>query len=126
MKEFEQLTNNYEMVQALKEKSIHYNCIITGFEVHKDSHLNITGNDVWVSWWDYRGRQKRVDIILSCSNEREQERVYIRWWQSIEIVGGKSRKDREEEQEEIDKRNREFEEKNENVEIEKWMKALGF
>lgn len=124
MKEFEQLTNFYKMVQALKEKSIHYNCSITGFEVHKDSHLNITGNDVSVSWWDCRGRQQPVDIIIGCSDEEEQKKVYSQWWQAIEIAGGKTRKAYEEEQKEIANRNHQA--KIADVEIEEWMKALGF
>lgn len=129
MELLEQLTTVEEMVQALKEESIRSNCNLTGFEVHKDSYLNRTKNDICISWWDYNGHQQPVDVNIGCSSEEEQEAVYSKWWIAIEIAGGKSRKTFEEEQEAIAKRKREWaKEREESIASDEnldWMKALG-
>ncbi|MBT2697028.1 hypothetical protein J7E79_06335 [Bacillus sp. ISL-40] len=129
MKLLEQLTTVDEMVQALKDNSDYYNCSLTGFEVHKDSYLNFTNNDVCVSWWDYRGCQKPCDVIVRCSSEEEQEAVYSKWWQAIEMAGGRTRKAYEEEKA-FAKGNREWAKEHEkrisSGEINNdWMAALG-
>ncbi|GAB1760287.1 hypothetical protein ACRPLQ_08220 [Priestia sp. TRN 1309] len=125
MKPSEKLTTMEEMIQALKEESIISNCRITRFEVHKDSYLTYTKNDVCISWWEYNGYQQPVDVIIRCSNQEEQEKVYSKWWQAVEIAGGKTRKAYEEEQEEKDKRCHEREEEMNAKGKSEWMKALG-
>ncbi len=125
MKILEELTTVEEMVQALKEESINSNCRITQFEVHKDSYINFTKNDICISWWDYKGHQQPVDVIIKCSNQQEQEEVHSKWWQAIEIAGGKTRKAYEEEQEENAKRYREWEKEMKAKGKSDWMKALG-
>jgi hypothetical protein len=132
MELFEELTTMEEMVQALKEEVIHSNCRITGFEVYKISYFSYT-KDVCISWWDYNGHQQPADLIINCSNEEEQDEVYSKWWQAIEIAGGKTRRAFEDEQEVIAKENREWEEKmkaKRKAEMEAgvkpdWMRALG-
>ena len=125
MKPLEELTTIEEMVQTLQEKSIKYNYRITGFEVYKDCYLNYTKNDVCISWWDYRGHQKPEYEIIRCYSEEEQEEVYSKWWQAVEIAGGKTRKAYEEEQEEKAKRFHELEEEMKAKGKPDWMKALG-
>ncbi|MDH2452126.1 hypothetical protein PQ796_16445 [Priestia megaterium] len=129
MKLLEELTIMEEMIKALKEESINSNCRITGFQVHKDSYLNYTKNDVCISWWECNGHQQPVDVIIRCSNQEEQEEVYSKWWQAVEIAGGKTRKAYEEEQEkkqeEKAKRWHEWEEELKAKDKSDWMKALG-
>lgn len=122
MKPLEELITMEEMVQTLKEKSINSNCRITGFEVYKDTY---TENDVCISWWEYRGRQKPVDVVITCSSQEEQEQVYANWWLAIEKAGGKTRKAYEKEQEAIAKRHREWKAMKENKELDGGLRALG-
>ncbi|PFD96553.1 hypothetical protein [Priestia megaterium] len=118
MKLLEELTTVEEMVQALQENSIKYNCKITGFEAHKDTYIK---NDVSVTWWDYRSRQKPADMVITCSSQEEQEHVYANWWLAIEKAGGKIRKVYEKEKEEAAKRRDE----SRLEEFPDWVKALG-
>lgn len=122
MKLLEELTTMEEMVQALQENSIKYNCKITGFEVQKDTYIK---NDVCVTWWDYRGRQEPGDMVITCSSQEEQEHVYANWWLAIEKAGGKTRKAYEEEKEEAAKRHSEWKESTEKKELDEWFRALG-
>lgn len=119
MKLFNEPTTVEEIVQALNEDSKYYNCKITGFEVHKDSYYE---NDVYVSWWNFRGGFS-IGLIISCSNEEEQDAVYSKWWQAVEIAGGKTRKAFEKEQEAIAQRNREMRIASGEINND-WMKAL--
>jgi hypothetical protein len=127
MKRLEDINTIEEMVQALEENRIDYNCRITGFEIHKEGYW--PKNYICIAWWNYRGGQSPVDDFISYKDEVEKEEMYNKWWLALELAGGKTKTAYEKEQKAIAERNRKF--KKEMAELRKeigdedWIKALG-